>query len=84
MSYKQTGPIDRTPDTPGSDKNVPSRQSTMAQPGPSDDDDDDDDDDERSPDQDVGEGDEDVEGGLHVAQELLGSVTGSAREPAKI
>ena len=68
---------------------VPSRRSPKAQPaegrpGPSDDDDDDDDDDERSPDQDVGEGDEDVEGGLHVAQELLGSVTGSAREPAKI
>ena len=35
-------------------------------------------------DEDVGEGDEDVEGGLHVAQELLRSVARSAREPAKI
>ena len=49
-----------------------------------DDDDDDDDDNDKSPDQDVRERDEDVEGGLHVAQELLRSVTWSAREPAKV
>ena len=35
-------------------------------------------------DQDVGEGDQDVEGGLHVPEELLGGVTGSAGEPAEV
>ena len=35
-------------------------------------------------DQDVGEGDQDVEGSLHVAEELLGGVAGSAGEAAKV
>ena len=35
-------------------------------------------------DQDVGEGDQDVEGGLHVPEELLGGVAGSAGEPAEV